>query len=248
MKDVPIAAPVDKREPMAIQPPEYSDDALAMTFAERHGDDLRFISPWGKWLIWDGSRWRQDDSLQTLNLARVVCREAAQRCSDNSAKKIASKQTRAAVEALALFLFEKPGPMTVNSGFGKRAGSGFISRNNDDPTAEATYKFMRAAGIPRDQTVIWNVIPWWNGTRNVTGTELREGVRCVRELICLLPKLRAVVLVGKKAAKAHAQLSNTGLVLTSSDHPSPLVRARYLERWRSIPSDWAKIRPVLGHQ
>ena len=35
------------------------------------------------------------------------------------------------IEALSLFLFEKPGPMTAESKSGQRAGSGFISRNND---------------------------------------------------------------------------------------------------------------------
>jgi hypothetical protein len=51
-------------------------------------------------------------------------------------------------DARVLFLFEKPGPMTAASG--KRTGSGFISRNNDDATAEATFKFMQQAGIPRE--------------------------------------------------------------------------------------------------
>src|SRR5215472_17455807 len=35
------------------------------------------------------------------------------------------------INARILFLFEKPGPMTSDG-----RGSGFISRNNDDPTAE----------------------------------------------------------------------------------------------------------------
>lgn len=150
------------------------------------------------------------------------------------------------IEALALFLFEKPGPMTTEGGAGKRAGSGFISRNNDDPTAEATLEFMRTAGIPREATVIWNVVPWWDGTRNVTNTELCEGAGCVEHLITLLPNLRAVVFVGQKAAKARSYLTGTGLALFSSDHPSPLVRARWRERWQAIPSDWAKVKPVLG--
>lgn len=149
------------------------------------------------------------------------------------------------IEALVLFLFEKPGPMTASSRPGRRAGSGFISRNNDDPTAEATLNFMRTAGIPRGQTIIWNVIPWWNGTRKVTGFELAEGVRFVKELTGLLPKLRAVVFVGQKAAKAHRHLMDTGLALFSSDHPSPLVKAKFPERWHAIPSDWSKIKPVL---
>ena len=103
-------------------------------------------------------------------------------------------------EARILFLLEKPGPMTAENG--KRAGSGFISRNNDDATAAATCDFMRMAGIPRKMTVTWNIIPWWNGTRKVTASEVREGAECVKELIGLLPKLRAVVMVGVKAARA----------------------------------------------
>jgi uracil-DNA glycosylase len=144
------------------------------------------------------------------------------------------------VEAQVLFLFEKPGPMTASDG-----GSGFISRNNDDPSAEATFDFMQRAGIPRKLTVTWNVIPWWNETRKVTGKELREGVACVQELIVLLPKLRAVVLVGGRAARAREYLSGAGLALFSSAHPSPLVRAKYPERWNAISSEWMKVLQVI---
>lgn len=152
------------------------------------------------------------------------------------------------VDAQVLFLFEKPGPMTVERGRSKRPGSGFISRNNDDPTAEATFRFMEQAGIARGRSVIWNVIPWWNHTRKVTSQELREGTRCVEELIDLLPKLRAVVLVGKKAAEAERYLKTKELALFSSDHPSPLVGASFPTRWNAIPSEWAKVRRFLDEQ
>jgi len=143
-------------------------------------------------------------------------------------------------EARILFLFEKPGPMTARDGSRSRSGSGFISRDNDDPTAEATFNFMIQARIPRKLTVTWNVIPWWNGTRKVTASELREGVECIRELTTLLPKLRVVVLVGDKAAKARPYLEMTGLALFASAHPSPLVRASWIDRWKAIPLEWAK--------
>lgn len=143
------------------------------------------------------------------------------------------------VEAKVLFLFEKPGPMTTDG-----AGSGFISQNNDDPTAEATYRFRRQAGIARKLTVAWNVVPWWNGTRKVTGVELREGVASVKGLVERLPNLRVVLLIGTKAARAERLLKNAGLVLLTSDHPSPIVRAAYRERWDNIPAQWAK---VLAH-
>jgi hypothetical protein len=143
--------------------------------------------------------------------------------------------------AQLLFLFEKPGPMTDG-----QSGSGFISRNNDDPTAEATFRFMQSAGIPRKITVIWNVIPWWNGTRLITSSELEEGVACVRELIALLPRLSAVVFVGRKAARASQLLDGANLSLFTSAHPSPLVRARYPDRWREIPTQWVKALETTG--
>lgn len=145
------------------------------------------------------------------------------------------------IHAQVLFLFEKPGPMTASNN-----GSGFISRNNDDPSAEATFAFMQRAGIPRKLTVTWNVIPGWNGTRKVTGKELRDGVDSVRELIALLPSLRAAVLVGLNAARAMPYLrSETALTLFTSAHPSPLVRAKHPEKWNAISPQWAEVRKVL---
>ena len=143
-------------------------------------------------------------------------------------------------DARVLFLFEKPGPMTAEG-----TGSGFISRNNDDPSAEATIGFMQKAGIPRKLTVSWNVIPWWNKTVRVTNQELREGAKTVRELIGLLPNLRAVVMVGQKAAKARPYLENTGLELFTSYHPSPKVRARWPDKWKEIPLQWGRVRIFL---
>ena len=148
------------------------------------------------------------------------------------------------INARVLFLFEKPGPMTSESG--KRVGSGFISRNNNDPTAEATFKFMNEAQIPRSLTVIWNVIPWWNGTVKVTREELTNGAGCVMDLMALLPNLKVVVMVGVKAGRAEPYLKSTGLSLLTSDHPSPKVRAIHPERWRAIPSEWAKVSGLIN--
>jgi hypothetical protein len=147
------------------------------------------------------------------------------------------------VDARVLFLFEKPGPMAAESS--KRTGSGFISRNNDDATAEATFRFMEQSGIPRKLTVIWNVVPWWNGTRKVSSRELYRGSTCVEELVKLLPALSAVVMVGKSAARAEQYLATTGLALIASWHPGPLVKARFRARWETIPFQWAKVMTIV---
>ena len=145
------------------------------------------------------------------------------------------------VDAIILFLFEKPGPMTsTTTGARTRTGSGFISRDNDDSTAENTFTFMREAGIPRKQTVTWNVVPWWDGTTKVTAADLREGAEETRRLMGLLPRLRVVVFVGKKALRARPHLEDTGLAFFSSYHPSPKVRATRPDKWREIPSVWAE--------
>ena len=135
-----------------------------------------------------------------------------------------------------LFLFEKPGPMTSAAGF----GSGFISRDNDDPTAEATFGFMIQAGLPRRRTITWNVIPGWNGTRKVTAQELHDGVASLAELLQLLPRLRTVVLVGKRAERAKSLIEHLKLRVLVSAHPSPLVRASRPDVWRAIPILWAQ--------
>jgi hypothetical protein len=141
------------------------------------------------------------------------------------------------VDACVLFLFEKPGPMTIRSGF--------ISRNNDDGTAEAIYNFMKEARIPRKSTVIWNVVPWWNGTRKMRAQELDDGNACVRELISELPALCAVVMVGNKAAEAKPFLETTSLALFRSSHPSRVVKAIFPSRWKAIPSEWARVLPYI---
>jgi len=143
------------------------------------------------------------------------------------------------VEAQLLFLFEKPGPMTDPERSGK-AGSGFVSRDNDDATAANIFHFMSTAGIARDQTLLWNAIPWWNGTITASNQEWKDGLSRLRSMIALLPNLRSVVLAGKKAAGARGFLEAGGMKVWESAHPSPRNRALIPERWKEIPENWAR--------
>ena len=83
--------------------PEFSDESLALAFAEMHVDDLRYVATWGQWFQWDGTRWERDTTLKAYDLAREVCRKASARCNNNSneAKSLASASTASAVEKLA---------------------------------------------------------------------------------------------------------------------------------------------------
>lgn len=142
------------------------------------------------------------------------------------------------ISSQLLFLFEKPGPMTSSEG--TQLGSGFISPDNDDPTAEATFNFIASSGIPREMAVFWNIIPWWNGTRDVKPEELDKGLSELCNLVAILEKLRVVVLVGRKAQRAEDFLLEKEIPFLKSPHPSPLVRARYPDQWLSIPSIWGQ--------
>jgi len=89
----------DVEEP---RPPAFTDEALALRFAERHEHDLRYVAGWGKWLRYDGKRWQFDETLYAFDLARKICREAAAECNKSKiAAGVASAKTVAAVERLA---------------------------------------------------------------------------------------------------------------------------------------------------
>jgi hypothetical protein len=139
--------------------------------------------------------------------------------------------------ANALFLFEKPSKVA--------AASGFVSRNNDDRTAENIFKFMIEADLPREKVCIWNVIPGWNRTRKVENAELDAGVRSLAELFPLLPNLKVVVFVGQKAARALPLIHGAAMKIYQSPHPSPQVKGRYRDQWDSIPIIWRRVRKYL---
>lgn len=89
-------------EPERDRPPAYSDEALALRFTELHQDRLRYVAAWGRWLIWSGSVWQFDQTMQAFDMARIVCRQASAECNDpNVASAVASAKTVAAVERLA---------------------------------------------------------------------------------------------------------------------------------------------------
>jgi putative DNA primase/helicase len=85
-----------------VCPPAFADDALALLFAEKHLEGLRYCAAWSKWLWWDGKRWNTDDTVLAYDLARKVCRKAAAEANEPAVqKKICSANTIAAVERLA---------------------------------------------------------------------------------------------------------------------------------------------------
>jgi putative DNA primase/helicase len=83
-------------------PAEFSEDALALEFTRRFGDDWSYVSVWGQWLTWSGTRWERETSLLASDLARLVCRDTAALCPKTNIKaRLSSASTISAVERLA---------------------------------------------------------------------------------------------------------------------------------------------------
>lgn len=86
------------------RPPAFSDEALALSFADRHSADTRYVAKWGRWKLWTGNVWKPDTTLRTFDMSRAICREAAIDAAARNiraAPGIASAATVAAVERLA---------------------------------------------------------------------------------------------------------------------------------------------------
>jgi putative DNA primase/helicase len=82
--------------------PAYSEEALALLFAQRHAARRRYVSAWNKWFSFDGKQWTVDETRETWSLARKLCREASRGVNKlREAKSIANAKTRAAVVSLA---------------------------------------------------------------------------------------------------------------------------------------------------
>lgn len=152
------------------------------------------------------------------------------------------------VDANVLFLMEKPGPMTDDTGATGRVGSGFVSRDNNDSTAEAILRFMEIAEVDRERSILWNIVPWWNGTRAIAASELTAGTERLARLIEMLPELCVVVGVGAKARRAEKLVTRIGLPFISSAHPSPINRASRPSVWQAIPGQWAQVHPHLKNR
>jgi hypothetical protein len=102
------------------------------------------------------------------------------------------------VNAKVLFLQHTPGRKAVRSGF--------VSRDNPDPTARNAGKALDYAGFARTDYLRWNVVPYYISTKDkdgkATGRQVREAAPYTQAFIDRLPKLRVVVFCGRKAQMA----------------------------------------------
>lgn len=68
--------------PTTTRPPKQDRKLYALTdvgnaerLVDAHGRDLRWVQRWKTWLIWDGRRWRRDETLELERRTKAVVRE-----------------------------------------------------------------------------------------------------------------------------------------------------------------------------
>ena len=101
-RELEFFVPYEIEESDDARPPDFTDEALALAFADQHERDLRYVDAWSRWFAWDSVRWEPDETLAAFDRARAVCRVASAEAKKTTIKtRLASAKTVAAVERLA---------------------------------------------------------------------------------------------------------------------------------------------------
>ncbi|KNY20984.1 uracil-DNA glycosylase [Methylobacterium sp. ARG-1] len=124
------------------------------------------------------------------------------------------------VAARMLLLLETPGPAVLRTGF--------VTRDSANGTAANLFRFLREAGIPRADTLIWNAVPWLIHAKGALNraprrAEVAAAAPYLAPLLDLLPRLSVAVLAGRFAGGAAPTFAalRPGLPLVAIPHPSP---------------------------
>ena len=145
------------------------------------------------------------------------------------------------IKAQCLFVFESPGPKAVVSGF--------ISRDNPDETAKNFFELNNDVSLPRDKTVIWNIVPWYIGMgQKITRAKRQEGLKYLKELISpsILSELKVVVLVGKEARKIKGDIDSKRFKILEYYHPSPKALNTNGTRREDIRGCLEKVKTIIS--
>ncbi len=57
---------------LLVNPENRTDVENGRRFVREHGEVVRYVSTWGKWLVWDGRRWKLDDACAVESLAKAT--------------------------------------------------------------------------------------------------------------------------------------------------------------------------------
>lgn len=102
-------------------PRSLTDMGNAQRLCDRHGHRIRYIHPWKKWLVWNGIRWKLDDTGEIMRLAKQTVNQItieAEQCREKesaaaSAKHADASKHRARLKAMIeLAQSDEPIPIT----------------------------------------------------------------------------------------------------------------------------------------
>jgi putative DNA primase/helicase len=93
----------DKADPRDLDGFDLTEDGVALAFAAKFKDRLRYCHHTGAWFEWTGSHWQREETKLAFSWARHTCRELArqQEASNGTATALAKAATAAAVERFA---------------------------------------------------------------------------------------------------------------------------------------------------
>jgi putative DNA primase/helicase len=81
----PVGWISDAHEPTGPDGFHYTDDGNSERLVANHGDAIRYVTSWGQWLVWDGTRWVPDPGgVRVTELAKDVPRQLWKRMPDVS--------------------------------------------------------------------------------------------------------------------------------------------------------------------
>ncbi len=105
-------------------------------------------------------------------------------------------------------------------------------------------------GINRKDIVIWNVVPWYLGDgkkiRPANKSDIDSGQKYLERLFSLLPRLEAVILLGKNAQKAKKIIiSNVNCPIFETYHPSNRVFNRSKDRRKKVEAVLKKVSTLI---
>ena len=147
-------------------------------------------------------------------------------------------------EARLLILLETPGPHIHRTGI--------VSADNPSGTARNLRRFLAEAGLPRQERVIWNAVPWvihgGGPNRAPRASEIRDGLAELPPFLALLPRLRVAVLAGRIAGMAADAVAATrpGVAALRMPHPSPTYVCTSPDVPRRIAATLAEAAALLG--
>jgi len=104
-----------------------------------------------------------------------------------------------AANARILALSSNPGPRAAGD-----SGSGLLSRENDDPSAERMSRVLQAVGLGDADSMPWNAYPWYvhdNYPDGLPPALLAEGLQPFAQLLERHPNIQAIVAHGGDAKR-----------------------------------------------